>query len=195
MGGLPDRDVSTANSLPKVDSRAVYATARKIVGPTMKAAGFKREKAYVSWTRPEGIYHLTAWFQVSMDGWDPYAGSKFTVELQLSEDPEVGSAIHRRKRFCELLNDGELETVRQRQNRKIAALPQPPASRLAELGSGPAEYYLGLFVPQPPYTSKDDIWFRYSSESDVAEWCIYIADQVPRVIDRFLAWANQQTRP
>jgi hypothetical protein len=174
----------------KVDSRRVYAIAREVVGHLAKDLGFKREKAMLSWTRPQGSQHLTFWFQVSQFGWNQYAGSQFTVELQLSATPQVGSSMQR-ARLPELLTAADREEVRRQENAVISGLVHPPPSYVEWLGSayaGAASSYLRSFeTVQEPYYPGKDIWFRYASEDDVRAWCELIKAKLPWAIDKFVA--------
>ena len=181
----------------KVDSRRVYAIAREVLGPLAKELGFRREKAMLSWTRPYGPQHLTFWFQVSQHGWDTYAGSQFTIELQLSPNPEVGTGL-RRARLPTLLTDADREEVRRRENAVISRLVLPPPSYLQWLGSASLEVassYLRQFeqVGEPYYPGKD-IWFRYASEADVHAWCEFIKLKLPLAIEKFIASAAPDRR-
>ena len=174
----------------KVDSRRVYAIAREVVGQLAKDLGFRREKAMLSWTRPQGSQHLTFWFQVSQFGWDRYAGSQFTVEFQLSASPEVGSSMER-VRLPELLTDADREEVRRRENVVISGLVRPPRPYVEWLGSayaGAASSYLRSFEPvREPYYPGKDIWFRYGSEADVRAWSDFIKAKLPWAIDKFVS--------
>ena len=175
---------------PKVDSRQVYAIAREIVGPLAKELGFRREKAMLSYTRPEGDLHLTFWFQVSQWGWDKYSGSEFVVEFQLSPESVVGTGLHR-ARLAALLTESEREAVRERQNGVISRLRTPPASYIEALFSSLPDTkasYLDEFKPvTKAYYDGQDIWFRYGSEEDVREWCVFIKSKLPTAIDRFFS--------
>jgi hypothetical protein len=62
-------------------SPEVYAALKDHLAPSFQAAGFKRAKAMLSWARPQQNHHFVVWFQVSQDGWDSYAGSKFKALL------------------------------------------------------------------------------------------------------------------
>src|SRR4051812_27148902 len=104
----------------------VYSRLRDDIGPWAKAQGFQRAKTMLSWHRPYHEHHLVFWFQVSRDGWDDYAGSKFTVELQLSEEPIVGEVSSFRRRLGEFLDDSFREEVRGIQNKIISSLTLPP---------------------------------------------------------------------
>jgi hypothetical protein len=173
----------------KVDSRRVYAIAREVVGQLAKDLGFRREKAMLSWTRSQGLQHLTFWFQVSQYGWDKYAGSQFTVELRLSPKPEVRTGpVH--ARLLTLVTDADREEVRRRQNAIISRLVRPPQSYVDWLGSASVDAalsYLTEFEPVgEPYYPGKDIWFRYASENDVLAWCEFVRAKLPSAIEQFL---------
>ena len=60
-----------------------------------------------SWCKPYGDQFLVFWFQCSSDGWDPYAGSQFTVEFQIANRPVLGLGVNR-KRLALLLTEDQL---------------------------------------------------------------------------------------
>jgi hypothetical protein len=71
-----------------VKSTDAYRVIRPVIAPWCKAEGFSRTPGgMLGWQRRQAEEHLVFWFQCSRDGWDDYAGSKFIVEFQLSEEP------------------------------------------------------------------------------------------------------------
>lgn len=112
-------------------SSEAYSLLKSELAPWFKSEGFKRTKALLSWSRPHGDLHTVVWCQVSQAGWDSYAGSKFTVELQRSSEPVVGFQDARRKRFVRFLYAEEREEVRSIQNAVIAGLRRPEPSHPA----------------------------------------------------------------
>ena len=97
-------------------SPEVYALLKSHLAPWFKSAGFKRAKGFLSWSRPHGDGHVVVWCQISQDGWDSYAGSKFAVEFQRSTEPVVGAHPARRRRLAAFLSPEEREEVRSIQN-------------------------------------------------------------------------------
>src|SRR2546425_551230 len=146
------------SSSTKVPSTEVYRIARQVVGPWLKANGFRREPAFASWTRPVAGRHVTMWFQVSHSGWDPLAGSTFVVELQRSDRPEVGYG-RLRARVVELLDPVGREEVRAIRNAVAARLRRPSLAEVrARFGFEPPadmlELYVAAFAPRlAPYAA------------------------------------------
>src|SRR3954451_18728220 len=97
-------------------SPEVYAQLRSEIGPWFKSAGFKRAKGQLAWYRPHGDAFIVVWCQISQDGWDSFAGSKFIVELQRSSEPVCGVFSARRQRLARFLSAQEREEVRKIQN-------------------------------------------------------------------------------
>jgi hypothetical protein len=152
----------------------------------MKALGFKRQKSFLSWSRVRNGLNTIMWCQVSRDGWDDYAGSKFVVEFQRSEGDEPGMPSSRRMRLAKLVDDEVREFVRSIQNDVIASLRAPPRQH-APLQVSPevANWYMKKFEPeQKPYTPLDDLWFRYARPEHVSRWGKLIVQLLPSVVQR-----------
>ncbi len=177
-------------------STEVYRTAREILAPWCKSGGFKRAKTVMlGWHRPTDGDYLTFWLQVSQDGWNAYAGSRFTVEFELSEEPVVGTGrIH--QRLFDLLTDCELRRATDLQNAVIAKLERPPPEYdVLHMGEAIAEWYLGKFEPvREPYTRRDDTWLRYADADDGRTWALFILDVLPGAIDRFVSHPRSAPR-
>ncbi len=140
----------------------------------------------LGWHKSADSGYLTFWLQVSQDGWGAYAGSKFTVEFQLSDRPEVGTGWVRQRLFG-LLTDPELEQATDLQNAVISKLERPPPEYYAlHINEGVTEWYLRKFEPVSElYTRGDDAWLRYTDEEDVRTWALFLLDVLPGAIDRF----------
>ncbi|HKA09245.1 MAG TPA: hypothetical protein VKI99_02120 [Candidatus Dormibacteraeota bacterium] len=78
--------------------------------------------------------------------------------------------------------------MRARQNRVIAGLPDLPAARLGGLSPDLRDYHRR---PEPVYSPRDDVWFRYRSGRDIEAWSTYLAAMMPTAIERFLIWAQR----
>ena len=171
-------------------SEEVYKLLKSEVDPWFKVAGFKRAKSLLSYYRAHGNEYIVVWFQVSQDGWDQFAGSKFIIEFQKSEAPTVGSG-RLRKRISSLCSIQEKEEIRSIQNRVINSLQTPPESHFAfHVSPQVTEWYKKKFLPDSiPYKENQDIWFRYSKPEHVLNWgqflvtklsdCISIIEHVP----------------
>jgi hypothetical protein len=171
-------------------SPEVYRTLRIALAPEFKAAGFNRAKGLLSWAHRRGERYLVVWCQVSQSGWDSYAGSKFTVELQLSSEPVVGARAVHRQRLATMLNGIEREELRSIQNGIIDSLEQPPASYpLLHISAAVRIHYLKLFERiEEPYGERDDVWLRYKNRQHVAEWAQFIIRILPGCFRSAQAW-------
>lgn len=174
----------------------VYRIAREAFTPWCTAAGFCQTKSNMpGWYKHTDAGYLIFWLQVSQDSWDPYAGSKFVVEFQLAERPEIGHG-QLRLRLPQLLSDPELEEVRRMQNLVIAKLSIPPMDYYAwHINEDVSEAYRRKFEPvAEPYTRSDDVWLRYAEEEDVRLWVQFLLRTLPTVIERFERWAVARIR-
>jgi hypothetical protein len=164
-------------SLEHMKAREVYKRLREEIGPWARAEGFKRTRTMLSWCRSRGKDCCVFWFQISRDGWDKYAGSKFTVEIQRSPQPHVGEVRAFRERLGAMLDESSREEARKIQNKIIASLPKPPRTHL--LADDP--WYLEKFDPVlQPYTWQDDLWFRYRSPVHLRWWGQFILKHLPQ---------------
>jgi hypothetical protein len=176
-----------------VKSSEVYGILRDEVGPWAKAQGFKRGRNVLSWYRPYDSAHVVFWLQISQDGWDNHAGSKFVVEFQLSESSEAfaGDASHR-KRLAKLLDDGGLKELWEIQNEVILSLRKPPSNHPFLHSASLRDWYLRKFEPVPErYSQADDVWLRYYSEDDVHRWGQFLLRCLPRCISEMQDWATR----
>jgi len=175
-------------------SSMVYAALKEHLAPVMQTANFKRAKTMLSWARPQQDKYLVIWCQVSRDGWDNYAGSQFTVEFQLSDEPIVGAHHIRRQRFPKMLDGAGREEIRTIQNMVIASLPYPPAHHpTLHLSETVRAWYLEKFRRiDHPYGDLDDIWLRYGREDHLATWAHFIIRKLPGCLDQAEAWASKR---
>lgn len=171
-------------------STLTYKTLRDVVGPWTKTAGFKRAGGgMLSYVRgaPGAGFH-TFWFQCSRDGWDGFAGSKFTLEFQEASEPEPGHS-GRRSRFIPLLTADEREQVRSLQNVVIKKLRLPPRDHWAHTLDGETKklYFAKFDLIRDPLGANDDVWMRYADEADVRRWADFLVRLLPRMIEDFVA--------
>ena len=171
-------------------STEVYSQLRSEFSPWFKAAGFKRSKGFLSWSRPHGEAHLVVWCQISQIGWDAYSGSQFVVEFQKSKEPLVGASAIHRSRIASFLSQLEREEVRCIQNSVIAALRRPPPNYpILQIAPSVASLYLGNFrALASPYPPAQDIWFRYAAPEHIARWSQFILRKLPECVSVAEAW-------
>lgn len=170
-------------------STMVYNLIREIVQPWAKQAGFKRGSGgmlgYVR-SSSDGATFETFWFQCSQDGWDPYAGSKFTLEFQQAPEPGPGHGNHR-ARFNRLLSTEEREQVRLLQNVVIRKLQRPPRDHWAHSADVNLKrwYFARFDEDRGPYQESEDIWLRYAEEVDVRHWAVFLLPLLPKMLENF----------
>ena len=168
----------------------VYKIIRSVVGPWFKENGFKVAKDYLTYRKPVGGRHFVVRFQCHHQGWEKHKGSKFTVFADVVDDPDEDWTQLRR--LTQYLGFEQLEFIRARQNRILAAIPQPPADYIKQMVVGfertfrdakpYIDIYLGDWKPvTQPYNSNDDVWFRYFTEEDVRAWAILLLNHVEKV--------------
>jgi hypothetical protein len=165
-------------------STEVYKILREEIGPWSKAHDFKPTKTLLSWFRPIEDRNLVFWFQISRDGWDAYAGSKFTVEFQISKEPIVGAAAFKRQRIGKLLTDSALEELLKIQNSVIGSLHKPQSDH-PFLQESTREWYLQKFqLLNSPYQQNSDIWLRYHTADHIRSWGQFVLRQLPACLEQ-----------
>jgi hypothetical protein len=166
-------------------SPEVYAGIRDVLGPSLKSLGFKREKAFLSWSRQQSGQHTVLWCQVSRDGWDDYAGSKFVAEFQRSDSPEAGTTSSARLRLAEFLSDDQRSEVWRLQSQVIASLTRPPRTHpLLHVAPEVTRLYLDKFEPlQIAYRAGEDLWLRYAEPEHVRLWADFLRRIVPGCVE------------
>jgi hypothetical protein len=162
-------------------STEVYASIRNELAPLLKSLGFRREKALLSWARQHNERYTVLWCQVSRDGWDEYAGSKFVVEFQRSDSPEAGARSSTRARIAKLLTDDQRAEVWRFQNQVISGLTRPPRTHATlQVSPDVTRWYLEKFEPvTAPYRVNDDVWFRYAKPEHVRAWAEFLRRVIP----------------
>ncbi len=176
-------------------STHVYRTIREAVDPWCEANGFTRAAAApLAYCKPIGGKFLSVWFQCDRHGWDPYSGSRFTVEFQLDGSPEPGKpANDRLQRF---LTAEELEFVRDVQNSIIRKIPPPPQAWVDSFESNARRLYKNpeLLIEgfweqwrpvSAPLQPEHDLWLRYWEADDVTTWAALILNVLPRIVAQY----------
>ena len=166
-------------------SPEVYAALREELVPLLKSLGFKREKALLSWSRQHGGQYTVLWCQVSRDGWDDYAGSKFVVEFQRSESPEAGAPSTTRARLVKLLTDDQRAEAWRLQSQVVADLSRPPGTHpTLHISPEVTRWYLEKFEPlRSAISPTDDLWLRYARPEHVRMWADFLRRVIPGSIE------------
>src|ERR1044071_9277305 len=118
--------VDPLNALSLIPSKVLYRIVRDHLRPWAQSQHFRALKTgMLAWTRPFGAGQTTLWFQVRQRGWDPYAGSAFTMEFQFGHDERPGAVRAFRLRFGRVLTDEDRKSLWELENAIIRSLPNP----------------------------------------------------------------------
>jgi hypothetical protein len=171
-------------------SEELYRVLRQELGGWFKSRGFLRSKrGQLGWHKGR----LFVWFQCDKWGWDPYAGSGFFVNLQMSGPPEPwGGPSERLQRF---LSETELDEARTLQNRVISKLSPPPAAELsvlreafAKTSPDPDALISALLREFEPvgqrYRPNQDFSLRYHDVDDVSQWAEFLLRVLPGILEK-----------
>jgi hypothetical protein len=177
----PVTAAQVAQLVCRMKSTEVYASLRSELTPLLKSLGFNRGKALLSWARQHNGRYTVLWCQVSRDGWDEYAGSKFVVELQRSESPEAGARSSTRARIVRLLTDDQRDEVWRLQNQVISGLVHPPRTHPSlHVSLEVTNWYLKRFDLVPVrYRAEDDVWLRYAKPEHLKIWAELLRRVLP----------------
>lgn len=174
----------------KVTSKDLYRILRERLAPGMKGAGFQRSKGgMLGWQRPVGARWLTLWFQCDKYGWFQDIGSSFTLEFQLSDDPQsCAGRLAERERFVALLSAEDRELARQCNDAILRNLPPLAADNpLSLLGAeGLQLIMLGWQPSAGPWAANQDVWLHYCNPQQVQDWAEFFAPRLLALSEEFL---------
>lgn len=165
-------------------STEVYQQIKIVFASWCKANEFKRTQGgMLGWYKPYGDRFVTFWFQCSQDGWNEFAGSKFTVEFQVGSDPRPGTPAVVCQRLGFLLDPDQLESLKHVQNEVISKLKKPGSDYfMLQMEQRVRDWYLSKFdlLPVAPL-SKGDHWLRYHDPGDIQRWAAFVLSALPGV--------------
>jgi len=93
----------------------------------LKSKGFRTTKSgMLGFYKKLKKLYLIIWFQCSRDGYDQFAGSKFIVEIQISETNEIGTTSIVRQRIPFFLSAKDFESITKIENEVKEKLQKPP---------------------------------------------------------------------
>lgn len=169
-------------------AKEVYRVLKQVLSPWFKANGFKlgKESALTYVKRIDQEVFVVR-FQCHHHGWEKHKGSKFTVWIGRGNDQD--GCCNPESRLTRLMSFEALELVRARQNRVLRSVPPPPPEYINEMRIGfekvfaDPKPYFDIFlsdwkVIDHPYSSSDDIWFRYFCADDVRTWAILLHNHI-----------------
>jgi hypothetical protein len=168
-------------------STDVYKIINLIIKDELKISGYKKTKSGMLgfYKKIEYVY-IVFWFQCSQNGFDPYSGSKFTIEFQVSESNDIGTKPIKRNRIARFFNEKELKEIIDIENKIRKNLPKPPKDYpILLMEKKIVKWYKENFEKiKSPYSNSIDIWFKYHKETDVENWAKYLLNVIKRIINQ-----------
>ena len=168
-------------------STEVYKEINKTIFPKLKSYGFKKTKSgMLGFYKKIKDYNLVIWFQCSQEGFDPYAGSKFIVEIQLGQSNEIGTSFDR-NRIPHFLTRSELDNIVKIENEIKNRLQKPPQNHfIFSLEDSIQRWYMRKFEKEDKiYSNISDIWFIYYDSNDIQKWMEIIEPVFDRIVSKF----------
>jgi hypothetical protein len=166
----------------------VYKEISKIIFPNLQSKGFKKTKSgMLGFYKQLKELYLVIWFQCSRDGFDQFAGSKFIVEIQLSETNEIGTSSVVRQRIPFFLTDKDFDNITKIENEIKDKLQKPPKSYfIFSLADDIQKWYKKKFEKTTTkYNNQSDIWFVYYDQADIEKWTMFIEPMINKIIYDF----------
>lgn len=165
-------------------STEVYKEISNIIFPKLKLNGFKKTKSgMLGFYKKLKSHYLTIWFQCSQDGFDKYAGSKFTVEIQIGGSDKIGDSLHRH-RIQYFFTQSELNNIKKVENGIKDTLHKPPKSHVIfTMSDNLQKWYNKKFEKDnTSYSHSSDIWFIYFDIGDIQKWIKILEPIIERIL-------------
>jgi hypothetical protein len=169
-------------------STEVYKEISKFIFPNLQSKGFKKNKSgMLGFYKQLKELYLVIWFQCSRDGFDQFAGSKFIIEIQISETNEIGTASVVRHRIPFFLTDKDFDNITKIENEIKDKLQKPPKTYfIFNLADDIQNWYKKKFEKTTnKYNNESDIWFVYSDHADIEKWTKLIEPMINKIIYDF----------
>lgn len=176
-------------------NREAFEQVRKRLDPSLGSQGFgaardPHHRGIWGWTRPDGPEHLNIWWQSDSHPFDPFTGSQFVMEFELSPEPVPGmSDFDRcRRRLNQLLTEDDRRVMLDLQNTVIGKLRMPTDLEYEKvIGFTPVHLLFDKeFVKVTrAYKEREDVWLRYYDAEDVAMWAGFIDERMQQLLDQF----------
>jgi hypothetical protein len=177
-------------------TREVFRIVRRYLDCPLTELGFStlaHTGAVLPWSRRlDERQHETVWCQIDKWPWDPWLGSKFTVEFQCADTPDAGAAGNaKRARLGDLLDANARKAVQDLQNAVIAKLRVPTHEEYnGHMGFAADEFALAAYrdACQPVSYTRGrvgDLWLRIFDAEDVDLWGAFLAEWIPQGLTVF----------
>jgi hypothetical protein len=177
-------------------TREIFKLLREVVEPPLADLGFAHVKdssgVFLIWSRPLKAKRFeTVGCQIDKWGWDPWVGTKFTLLMNRSSRRGNVALCKSFATLAELLTPDEKRAAQDLQNAVIARFRVPGETEFnAHKGyAAYSEYlirdYRAACAPENLSGSlRTGLWLRVLDANDVRAWGNFLADWVPRVLER-----------
>lgn len=173
-----------------VPSTRVHSVLRRVLGSWFRDHDWtKRRGSICAFTRARtgnGGYWCF-WVQCSQRGGSDL-GNSFTVNLSALQSLNQPLIVGPNSRVLRTLSDVDRNEGVALEKKVVARIPVPPqGSRIDQLTRLPGiegeifrEYRNRSLAPHPePWMQFHDIWLRYFSEEDIADWAAFLLTRLP----------------
>lgn len=165
-------------------STELYKIINSQIGVEVRKLSYKKTKSgMLGFYKKIGENYIVFWFQCSQDGFDKYAGSKFTVEFRIGYSNQIGHSGIGGGRVAKYLSTKDLDEILIIQNGIISNLIEPSNNYLRILGDNVENWYLQKFNKlSEALSNTSDIWFRCKTEEDVLKWTEFLKGRILNII-------------
>lgn len=174
-------------------NRDIFKILRQHVDDPASKLGFESQRnttTDVTWVRKRSGRYDVVYCQLDKWAWDPWAGTKFTVNFQNSKKPGIGvSSGTKFARVGDVLRGKYKKAAEQIQNAAIAKIRVPSADEYEEEMGFADDFlldeYKELSKPERFGRKRDDLWLRIVDADDAREWAEFIGAWLPNGLDQF----------
>ena len=184
-------------------NREVFKIIAQHIEPLLVERGFApardpANRPNTGWSRPFDSRHFNLWCQCGKSSFDPFTGSRFTIELELSPQPVPGvSAFDQRARFARLLDAADLRSMLDVHNEIVSKFRMPSDEEYEQVMGFPqmdaAHTFAAKFARRDRPIGNEDFWMQYRDKEDVTLWADFIRHRLAKAISRFEARITGQS--
>ena len=137
-----------------------------------------------------GLTYYNLWCQCAPIVFEPFTGSRFTIELELSPQPVPGvSAFNQRARFPRLLDAADLRSMLDVHNEIVGKFRMPSDEEYERVMGFPQmdapQTFAARFARRDRPIGNEDFWMQYRDKEDVTLWAVFIRDRLAKTISSF----------
>jgi len=178
-----------------IKANEVYRTLREGLRPWFQAEGFRRTKGgMLGWYKAvREAYLVVGFYCMPPAGGDPFYGSSFTVQFELSRTSSIGASNV--ARLDTLLSQAQLNRLLDIQNAVVAKLKKPDKNHhIFRTPQVLIDQYLSEFEP----LTRDKVhwynqWLSYHDAEDVRQWTKFLLELFPKLVNSFMDSATPGT--